>query len=173
MTLARNILVVANVTAMSDELFATLQRRAEEAPSAFTLVVPATRSATGRAAAGQRLRAAIERLRAAGLGVEGWVADDDPIDVVSEVWKPGLYDEIIVSTLPMNTSQWLHVGLPQRIAELTGALVTHVVCKPPRTPVETVHLEPHDDDITGLLAPVRALGALEARREPVSRPPRA
>jgi hypothetical protein len=160
-TWAKNILVVANLTAMSDELFAALRARAEEGSSAFTLVVPAARSTTGRAAAEQRLSATIERLRAVGLEVDGRVAGGDPVGVVIEAWDPGRYDEIIVSTLPMSTSRWLHIGLPQRIAELTGALVTHVVCKAVRPPVDAVHVEPRTDGITGPLAPLRALGAIE------------
>jgi hypothetical protein len=169
MTWRSHILVVANVTAMSDELFAALRARAENGPSAFTLVVPAARSAAGRAAADQRLRATIERLRGAGLEVDGSVAGGDPVEVVSEAWDPGRYDEIIVSTLPMSTSRWLHIGLPQRIAELTGALVTHVVCRAIRPPAEAVQVPPRADGITGPLAPLRALAAIEAKWERPSR----
>jgi hypothetical protein len=40
MTWTKHILVVANVTAMSDELLAALEARAAKEPAAFTLIVP-------------------------------------------------------------------------------------------------------------------------------------
>ena len=128
--MSNHILVVANVTATSDELLAALEARAAKEPAEFTLIVPATPLEGGRAGASERLHAAIARLRAAGLEVEGHVADGNPIAAVTEAWDPGRYDEIILSTLAMRVSKWLHAGLPQRISELTGALVTHVVARP-------------------------------------------
>jgi GABA permease len=148
----KNVLVVANVTAGSDELLAALQTRAGEQPTACTLIVPATPSETDRAADRERLGAAVERLRAAGLEVEGRIADSDPIVAVSEAWDPRRYDEIVVSTLPMDVSKWLHAGLPKRIGELTGALVTHVVSEPPRPPVVLAPPRPHEKSALGPLS---------------------
>jgi hypothetical protein len=51
---------------------------------------------------------------------------------VTDAWDPKRYDEIIVSTLPMRFSKWLHAGLPERIGKLTDAPVTHVVSQPPK-----------------------------------------
>jgi hypothetical protein len=121
----RRILVVANVTADSDELLGALKARAGRQSAVFTLLVPATPSA-----AAARLDEVLERMRAAGLEVDGRVGDADPIVAVSEAWDPRRYDEIVVSTLPMSMSKWLHAALPNRIAELTGAMVTHVVSEP-------------------------------------------
>ena len=78
---------------------------------------------------------AIEYLRAAGLEVDGTVGDADPVVAVTEAWDPKRYDEIVVSTLPMRFSKWLHAGLPERVAKLTGAPVTHVVSQPPKPEV--------------------------------------
>ena len=73
---------------------------------------------------------ALEQLHEAGLEAEGSVGNADPILAVTDAWDPKKYDEIIVSTLPMRFSKWLHAGLPERIAKLTDAPVTHVVSQP-------------------------------------------
>jgi hypothetical protein len=137
MAFKKNILVIANVTATSDELCSHLIERAEHDLAAFTILVPATSTAGGPAAAQEKLEAAVARLRGAGLEAEGWVGHRDPIVAVSEAWDPRRYDEIVLSTLPIGASRWLHAGLPERISRLTGALVTHIVSEPPKPVVKT------------------------------------
>jgi hypothetical protein len=132
MTWTKSVLVVANVTATSDELLDALKAQAQHEPTKFTLIIPATPFGGGRKAATEKLAAALESLRAAGLEAEGNVCDPDPICAVTEAWDPKLYDEIVVSTLPMKLSKWLHAGLPERIGKLTDAPVTHVVSEPPK-----------------------------------------
>src|SRR5258708_32629919 len=94
----RNILVVANITATSDELLDALRERAAREPAAFTLVVPAIASPGGRAAAADKVTAAVDRLRADGLDADGGVGDSDPVIAVTEAWDPKRVDEIIDST---------------------------------------------------------------------------
>lgn len=148
----KNVMVVANVTAASDELLATLEALAAQQPTAFTLIVPVTPSVGDAAADRERLEAALERLRAAGLQVDGRIADSDPIVAVSEAWDPRHYDEIVVSTLPMDVSRWHRAGLPKRIRDLTGALVTHVVSKP-RAPLPlAAPPRPHEKSVLGPLS---------------------
>ncbi len=125
----RSFLVVANVTATSEDLIGALTERA---PASFTLVIPATPFGGGRQAALATLADALEQLRAAGLEADGTVGNADPILAVTDVWDPKKYDEIIVSTLPLQLSKWLHAGLPDRISRLTDAPVTHVVSEPPK-----------------------------------------
>jgi hypothetical protein len=132
MTFAKSILVVANVTAASDELCRTLVDRAAGAPNSFTLLVPAT--GTDVTAAQDRVVEAVRRLREAGLEAYGMVGNSDPVIAVSEAWDPRRFDEIIVSTLPIHLSRWLHIGLPERIFKLTGAPVTHVIAVPDARP---------------------------------------
>ena len=155
MSFRRNVLVVANVTAASDELCEVLTERAASRPAAFTLVVPATPFGGGRAAALEKVEHAVARLRDAGLDAEGMVGDSDPVIAVTEAWDPTRYDEIVVSTLPIGSSKWLHAGLPERIGKITGAPVTHVICHPPKPPVEIVH---PSHDHKGLLGPLEVLG---------------
>lgn len=121
---------MANVTAISDELLEALRRRAAAGACAFTLIVPATPFGGGRQAAQEMLAQALERLRDAGLEANGSVGDGDPLVAVTEAWDPKRYDEIVVSTLPMRFSKWLHAGLPERVGRLTGAPVRHVISEP-------------------------------------------
>jgi GABA permease len=155
MTWKRSFLVVANVTATSDELIGALRTRAEREPVSFTMIVPA---AGGRDAAEKRLAEALEQLRAAGLSVDGGVGNADPILAVTDVWDPKRYDEIIVSTLPMRFSKWLHAGLPERIGKLTDAPVTHIVSQPAKPELEVAPPPAHPDKAMGPLS-VLAWGA--------------
>jgi hypothetical protein len=158
LTWKRSFLVVANVTATSEQLIDELKARAAEQPSSFTLVVPATPRAGGRGAAIGTLSEALEDLRAAGLECEGSVGNADPILAVTDAWDPKKYDEIIVSTLPMRFSKWLHAGLPERISKLTDAPVTHVVSQPPKPEPEIAPPPAHPDPGMGPLS-VLAWGA--------------
>jgi hypothetical protein len=151
MTWRRSFLVVANVTAASEELIGALKARAEREPASFTLIIPATPFGGGRQAALAKLEEACEQLRAAGLEAEGRVGNADPILAVTDAWDPKRYDEIIVSTLPMRFSKWLHAGLPERIAKLTDAPVTHVVSQPPRPEPEVTPPPVHHDNGMGPL----------------------
>jgi hypothetical protein len=153
----RSVLVVANVTASTPELLAELKGRAEREPTLFTLVVPATPFGGGRAAAKESLNRAVEQLREAGLEADGVVGVADPICAVEDVWDPKRFDEIIVSTLPMRVSKWLHAGLPERIGKLTGARVTHIVSQPPKPPVPTSPAPAHDHDPAAVLGPLSVL----------------
>ena len=133
--MAAHVLVVATVTATSDDLLAALQERADRSsvPVDFTLVMPA---GTGPVAAdAPELAAALARWRDAGLKATGTIGDADPVQAVAEVCPPGSFDEIIVSTLPGQTSRWLRFDVPYRIGRLTDLPVTHVIAMD--------HLEPH------------------------------
>ena len=144
MTWKRNILVVANVTATSDELIAELKAQAERMPAAFTLIVPATPFGGGREAAKGKLQEAIAQLREAGLEAGGSVGNPDPLVAITDVWDPRTFDEIIISTLPMRLSKWLRAGLPERVARITDAPVTHLISQPPKPAVETAPAPAHE-----------------------------
>src|SRR5215207_6599518 len=127
-----SVLVVANVTASSEELLDALQQRSTSGACRFTLVMPGS----GR----DRLDAALERMREAGLeNVEGSVGDPDPVVAVMDVWDAMKFDDIVVSTLPTGSSRWLGLDLPHRLEKLTSVPVRHVVSRPP---APEVHTEP-------------------------------
>ena len=130
------VLVVANRTAESPELLAALQERAARGPCRFTLLVPETPHGLAWAAdpdaghedAERHREAFLEELREAGLEVEdAKVGDADPLAAIQDECNFSEYDELIVSTLPLKISKWLHVDLPRKAKAATGLPVTHVV----------------------------------------------
>jgi hypothetical protein len=130
------ILVVANRTAESEELRETLKARAAKGPAGFTLVVPSTPHGvawagdmhSGGEEADAHMEAAVDRLREAGLEVDGQTGDPDAWCAVQDAINlSGPYDEVIVSTLPVKLSKWLKMDLPHRVERGTGLPVTHVV----------------------------------------------
>ena len=122
-----HVLVVANVTATSDELLAALRERAEPR----RLPLHAADAARGPRTRTARLAEALEAMRAAGLeNVSGRTGDHDPIVATMEVWDPMQFDEIVVSTLPTGSSRWLGLDLPRRLEKLTSVPVHHVVSQP-------------------------------------------
>jgi hypothetical protein len=121
------VLVIANVTASSPELVAALQARKDRGPMTAMLLMPATRNGfAGKEEAQSRLDAALEQWRAAGVECAGLVGDPDPVVALHETWDPRAYDEVVVSTLPGQTSKWLQSDLPHRVQQITGLDVTHV-----------------------------------------------
>jgi hypothetical protein len=125
--MAAHVLVVATVTATSEDLLTALQERARRStvPVDFTLVMPA--SSPDPAATQPLLDDALARWSEAGLKATGVVGDADPVQAVNELWKPGGFDEVIVSTLPGQTSRWLRSDVPYRIGRMCDLPVTHVV----------------------------------------------
>ena len=141
--MAAHVLVVATVTATSDDLLAALEQRVRRSavPVDFTLVMPA--SSPDPATMRPQLAEALERWRAAGLKADGQIGDADPVQAVVEVCKPGRFDEVIVSTLPGQTSRWLRFDVPYRIGALTDLPVTHVVAMSMARPTPRGAPPPH------------------------------
>jgi hypothetical protein len=157
MTWQFSVLVIANVTATSDELIQALKQRTARGTCRFTLVLPAPGGGkVGREAGRRALDAALERLHAEGLEVEGRVGDHDPIGAVHDAWDPMKYDEVVISTLPTGASKWLQVDLPHRVEKLTGVQVTHVVAEPPRPEAKVERVERPVEDY-GVLSPLSAI----------------
>src|ERR671910_3765845 len=145
-----SLLVVANVTAGSDELIDCLRDRAAQGACRFTLVMPASGSD-----ASARLDEALERMRDAGLdNVEGIVGDPDPVVAVMEAWDPMRFDEVVVSTLPTGSSRWLGLDLPPRPEKLTSVPVRHVVSQPVRE--VPAGPPPEQPERYGVLSPLAA-----------------
>jgi hypothetical protein len=146
------LLVISSQTLTSDALLAHLRARAQHAPTEFTIVVP-----RGPGSGPEHLQASLGRFRAHDLDVEIHVGDRDPLLAVRDHWDPSRFDEVVVVTLPTQSSRWLASGLPFRVQQLTGALVTHVVAEPPpATARERDHVAPP------MRAGLRPAGALHA-----------
>jgi nucleotide-binding universal stress UspA family protein len=145
----RHYLIVANQTLGADELSKAVLERAATGPAEFWVLVPATQMTDlalpavmpgmggvpvpvhasleeSEALARSRLDAALERLRAAGITVDGEVGDPDPFRAIQHTLATRQFDEIVVSTLPARLSRWLRQDLPSRVERKFHVPVTHV-----------------------------------------------
>src|ERR671917_428873 len=131
-----NVLVVANETIGGEKLLdAVRERNAREDDVRFHVVVPQTRPRHGnviyddvvRDSAQVRVDLALEFMANEGIAGGGEVGDGDPLNAVKDAVAAHGIDEIIVSTLPSESSGWLRRDLPERLREETGLPVEHVV----------------------------------------------
>jgi hypothetical protein len=128
-TRTRNVLIVANRTAATPALLAEVGRQASEASCRFTLLVPRPFWDADTEESAITLELAIPLLEeAAGARVEGLVGAEDPFLAVSGALEAESYDEVVISTLPVRVSRWLHIDLPARVGRL-GLPVTVVTAK--------------------------------------------
>jgi hypothetical protein len=131
-TWVNNVLVIAGLTAESDELHEAMIAEAGQNPAAFVLVVPRRSSGSDRATDADRtLRRALARAVRAGLHARGMLGDVDPVTAAVENFDPWCIDKIIVCTLPTGVSRWCGADVPARIRRLTGAPVVHVKAAAP------------------------------------------
>ena len=130
-----HILVVANQTIGGAPLMTLVKERAREDDTSFTLVVPMTRPRSGyviyddavRDSAQVRLDLTLSYLRDADVVAHGELGDEDPYTATLDAIDEYHPDEVIISTLPQATSGWLRRDLVERIQDVAGAPVTHMV----------------------------------------------
>jgi hypothetical protein len=123
---------VANKTAATPTLINAVAERAAAGPADFFLLVPNPdnlvfdRNSRNVHEGEQVLALALPLLEAAiEAPVAGRVAvSPNAYDDIVEELETESYDEIILSTLPSHVSHWLHVDLPQRVAQLGYPLTT-------------------------------------------------
>jgi hypothetical protein len=131
-----NVLVLANETIGGEKLLDAIRERAKRGDDpSFFVVVPQTRPRFGnviyddavRDSAQVRIDLALEFMRNEGIRGAGEVGDQDPMNAAKDAIAEHGIDEIIVSTLPAESSGWLRRDLPERLREETGLPVEHVV----------------------------------------------
>ncbi|MGI8511273.1 MAG: hypothetical protein ACR2NH_01420 [Solirubrobacteraceae bacterium] len=145
------VLVVAARTAATPALIEAVRERAARGPCRFTLLVPnvvsrldaatdaedqgprAARSRTASIRAGVASDSVIELAtplleEAAGGPVDSVVGDAEPLAAIQDALNLTGFDEIILSTLPVRVSRWLHLDLPRKVAGL-GVPVTTITAK--------------------------------------------
>jgi len=152
--MAAHVIVLANRTAAAPELIEALVHRSERGPIHATLVMPAAGPGSAdRAAATERMNAALEAWKAAGVeNCEGIVCDPIPLEALTEVWDPMRHDEVIVSTLPGQSSKWIRSDLPHSAARYTGVSVLHVVAQDPDVHPATSPAPAHEKAALGPLS---------------------
>jgi hypothetical protein len=139
----RRTLIVANRTASTPLLVQEVERRAAERPTEFALSVP---NVSSRNAADWTLETALKALRRAASGphghraarVDGLVGGADPFESIKQALAGGSYDDVIISTLPKRSSQWLRRELPRRVEQLNVPVTVITEPGDPRSLFERV-----------------------------------
>ena len=132
----RRILVIANETVGGATLRDAIHARAEGVGEHVLVVCPALNSPLrhwvsdedgARAAAQKRLERSVERLREAGIRVDGQVGDAEPLQAIEDALRTFGADEIIISTHPEGRSHWLERGIVEAARRRFDPQITHVV----------------------------------------------
>jgi hypothetical protein len=120
-------LVVANLTVAASDLVDRLKALAAEGPHRFIVVVPqsSTQGHAVREARG-RLRRLLDSLDDAGIVAAGMVGDPDPYTAVMNAVQFFHISEIVISTLPEDSSKWMADKLVERVRDATNAPVEHI-----------------------------------------------
>jgi hypothetical protein len=134
-------LLVANRTAATPLLLQEVDRRAAEQPTEFVLLIP---DVSSRKAVDWTLTEGLKSLRRAARGptghrpahVEGLVGGADPFESIERALAGGGFDDVVISTLPKRTSQWLKRDLPARVEKLNVPVTVITPQKAPRMTLE-------------------------------------
>jgi bacterioferritin len=132
-------LILANQTAASPELTEVVKQIVAREPEAeFVLLVPATpieylldwQDGDAETVATRTAQAAKDHLERVGAKVARTeVGDPSPVKAIENVLETHQtkYDEIIISTLPLQRSRWVALDQPRRIERRFSIPVRHVV----------------------------------------------
>src|SRR3954463_2064219 len=129
------ILVLANETIGGEKLLDAVRERAQEGDARFHVVVPLTRPRHGnviydeavRDSAQVRVDLALAFMREEGIEGTGEGGDGDPLNAAMDAIADHKIDEVIVSTLPAQSSGWMKRDLIDALQAATGLKITHVV----------------------------------------------
>lgn len=131
----KEILVVANRTLGGARLLEAVRKHAAEGDVRFRLVVPQSKPSAGlviydeavRESAQVRVDLALSAVSAEGIEATGEVGDGDPFLATMDAVAARRPDVILVSTHPAEHSGWLRRDLIERIGNVTGLPVEHIV----------------------------------------------
>jgi GABA permease len=132
------ILVLANQTVEGAALLDEIRNRARGHERVELLVVSPALSVSrlqrlasdtddARAEAEARLHRTVAALESAGLDVRGQTGDEDPFAALEDGLREFGADELIISTLPPESSRWLERGVVEQAREKLDIPVSHVV----------------------------------------------
>jgi tRNA(Arg) A34 adenosine deaminase TadA len=129
------ILVLANETIGGKKLLDAIRERHAEGDAHFHVVVPQTRPRHGnviydeavRDSAQVRVDLALAFMHDEGIDGAGQVGDGDPLNAALDAVAEHGITEIIVSTLPAQSSGWMKRDLIEALEAETGLPVKHVV----------------------------------------------
>jgi hypothetical protein len=120
-------LVLANLTAASPELLEHLRKLAAERPHRFILVVPQESGAGGASQhAHERMDKLVSSLSENGIVAAGMIGDPDPYTAAMNALQFFHISEVVISTLPEDTSKWVADKLVERVKASTNLPVEHI-----------------------------------------------
>jgi len=120
-------LVAANLTVAAPELIERLKALADEGPRRFIVIVPQSGRQGHRVReARQRARRLLATLDEAGIVAAGMIGDPDPYTAIMNAVQYFHISEIVISTLPEGTSQWVAEKLVDRVRDATQVPVEHI-----------------------------------------------
>jgi hypothetical protein len=120
-------LVVANVTAVSAELRERLRALAHESPRRFICVVPQdARDGNAARQASERLHQLLASLEEADIVAAGMIGDPDPFTATMNAVQYFQISEIVISTLPEDSSRWVADKLVERVSAAANVPVEHI-----------------------------------------------
>lgn len=117
-------LVVANRTLPSEDLHERLIERSNERPHRYTIIAPASEGVS-EATVARTLAGVLARLYGADIDATGQPMSPDAFDAVKNAIEHYRVDEILISTLSGEESQWLQDDLVGRVREITDKPVVH------------------------------------------------
>jgi hypothetical protein len=135
----RRVLVISNETVEAGVLHDTLVAHADA--TEVVVVAPALNSRLrhwlsdedpARAAAQLRLDGCLAALDRAGVRVDGWVGDADPLQAIGDALAVFPADELLVATHPEARSNWLAHDLVARACARFSLPVVHLVVEDAR-----------------------------------------
>jgi hypothetical protein len=120
-------LVLANLTAASPELIQHLKELADEGPRRFIAVVPLEgKGGEATQQAQERLTQLVGSLREQGIVAAGMIGDPDPYTAAMNALQFFQISEVVISTLPEDTSKWVADKLVERVSSAANVPVEHV-----------------------------------------------
>jgi hypothetical protein len=124
-------LVVANLTAANEQLSSRLKELAHEGPRRFIALVPQAHLHGGAVAqARERLAKLLGSLREDGVVAAGMIGDPDPYTAIMNAVQYFHISEIVISTLPADSSKWMADKLVERVQAAINKPVEHIESAP-------------------------------------------
>jgi hypothetical protein len=120
-------LVLANQTAASPELRDRLLELSEEVPQRFIVVIPQdARDGNAAKAAGKRLEALLSSLEDDQIVAAGHIGDPDPYTAAMNALQFFRISQVVISTLPHDSSRWMADRLVERVRDSANVPVEHI-----------------------------------------------
>jgi len=117
-------LVIGNQTLSSPDLSERLLARAAESPHRYTIIAPSTEGVP-QAAVTRGLAGLMAQLYENEVDATGQPLASDPFSAVKNAIEFYQVDDVLISTLPGDQSQWLRDDLIGRVREFTDKPVSH------------------------------------------------